>query len=155
VLQRSVLFKLVEEISPRGLVSVLFSVFCLPIVAGIAMADLESEEIMEGPRVSSAFEFGGTVDKPRTRDNFWYRALTSDSEPDSGLVIHVARRPRTKRGEAPHPTVRVLRPNPNGILYAKIRSGEVIVETEQQFVNRMMAMQEAGEEIPGMVKIEK
>jgi hypothetical protein len=120
------------------------------------MADLESEEIMEGPRVSSAFEFGGTVNKPRTRDNFWYRALTSDSEePNSGLVIHVARRPHTKRGEAPHPTFRSLRPNTNGILYAKIRNGDVIVETEQQFVKRMIAMQEAGEEIPGIVKVDK
>jgi hypothetical protein len=116
------------------------------------MADLESEEIMEGPRVSSAFEFGGTADKPRTRDNYWYRAFSTDSAPDSGLIIHVGKRPRTKRGEKPHPTVRIMRPNPNGILYAKIRSGEVIVETEEQFTNRIAAMVEAGEDIPGMTK---
>lgn len=67
--------------------------------------------------MSSAFEFGGTPDKPRTRDNFWYRAFSSDSAYDEGLIIKVARRPRTRRGEDPHPTVRLMRENPNGILY--------------------------------------
>lgn len=81
------------------------------------MTDLESEEIIEGPRVSSAFEFGGTDAKPRTRDNLWYRAFASDSEPTEGLIIKVGRRPRTKRNEDPHPTLRLMRENPNGMLY--------------------------------------
>jgi len=67
--------------------------------------------------VSSALEFGGTSDKPRTRDKYWFRAFTSDSEPWDGLVMKVARRPRTRRNEDPHPTVRLMRENPNGMLY--------------------------------------
>jgi hypothetical protein len=81
---------------------------------------------------------------PRTRDNFWYRAFATDSEPDRGLIMYVAKRPRTKKNAEPHPTVRVMRPNPNGMLYAKIKSGELIVETKQEFTARMLAMAEDG-----------
>jgi hypothetical protein len=95
-------------------------------------------------QVSSAFEFGGTSEMPRTRDNFWYRAFATDSEPDRGLIMYVAKRPRTKKNAEPHPTVRVMRPNPNGMLYAKIKSGELIVETKQEFTARMLAMAEDG-----------
>ena len=43
--------------------------------------------------------------------------MTSDSEPGKGLIIKVARRPRTRRGELPHPTLRLMCEDPNGILY--------------------------------------
>lgn len=99
------------------------------------MTDLENEEIIEGPKVSLAFEFGGTREKPRTRDNYWYRAMLPE-DPREPLTIKVARRPRTRRGEDPHPTLRILRPNPNGMLYAKVRSGEIRLETYQDYVNR-------------------
>ncbi len=68
-------------------------------------------------QVSTAFEFGGTSEKPRTRDNWWFRAIASDVEPHKGLVIKVKRRPRTRRGEEPHPTLRIMQANPNGMLY--------------------------------------
>lgn len=61
-------------------------------------------------------EFGGTSDNPRTRDKYWYRAMTTDTAPDEGLMIKVARRPRHRRHEEPHPTLRLMRANPNGIL---------------------------------------
>ncbi len=99
------------------------------------MTDLESEEIIEGPKVSIAFEFGGTAERPRTRDKYWYRAMLPEN-PFEPLTIKVARRPRTRRGEDPHPTLRILRPNPNGMLYAKVRSGEIRLETYQDYVNR-------------------
>lgn len=110
------------------------------------MTDIESEEILEGPRVSSAFEYGGTHENP-SRHKFWFRAITSDSPPDRGLVLHVGKRPRVKKGSDPAPTVRVMRPNPVGMLYAKIKSGEILVETEEEFKQRMTMMAEAGEDI--------
>lgn len=42
--------------------------------------------------------------------------MISDSKRDEGLVIKVAKRPRTRRGEDPHATLRLLSPNVNGIL---------------------------------------
>lgn len=98
-------------------------------------------------QVSSAFEFGGTAEKPRTRGKFWFRAIATESAPDEGLIMHIARRPRTKKGMDPHPTVRVMRPNPAGMLYAKIKSGDIIVETQKEFTDRMRLMEEAGEDI--------
>lgn len=61
--------------------------------------------------------------------------------------MYVARRPRTRRGEEPHPTVRIMRPNPVGMLYQKIKSGEIIIETEQEFQRRTSAMLDAGEDL--------
>lgn len=80
------------------------------------MTDLENEEIIEGPRVSMAFEFGGTPDNPRKRDKYWYRGFIPD-HPLEPVTIKVARRPRTKRGQEPHPTLRLMKANPNGMLY--------------------------------------
>lgn len=90
--------------------------------------------------MSHCLEFGGTEGNERTRDKFWYRAMLSDSPRDEGLLIKVARRPRTRRGEQPHPTLRLMRENPVGMLYAKIKSGQVLVENHVDFVNRMTLM---------------
>lgn len=97
-------------------------------------------------QVSSAFEYGGTLEKP-SRHKLWFRAIATESPPDRGLILHVAKRPRVKKGMEPAPTVRVMRPNPAGMLYAKIKSGDIIVETEHDFKRRMTLMAEAGENI--------
>ena len=68
-------------------------------------------------KVSTAFEFGGTPENPRTRDNWFFRAISSDVDVTKGLIIKVKRRPRTRRGEDPHPTLRIMQANPNGMLY--------------------------------------
>lgn len=93
---------------------------------------------------SECLEFGGTGDHPRTRDKFWYRAMLSDSAPHEGLIIQVGRRPRHKRDEEPHPTLRLMRENPAGILFAKIKAGQLRVENFFDFKNRltMMRMEE-------------
>lgn len=108
------------------------------------MTEPENEEVIEAPKVSECLEFGGTPDQPRTRDKFWYRAMLSDSDPSKGegLIIHVARRPRSRRNEDPHPTLRLMRPNPAGILFHKIRSGQVIVENYFDFHNRQVLMKQ-------------
>lgn len=74
--------------------------------------------------------------------------MLSDSDPKQGegLIIKVARRPRTRRGEEPHPTLRLMRENPAGILFAKIKSGQVRVENYYDFVNRMILMRKDEEQ---------
>lgn len=93
-------------------------------------------------QVSECLEFGGIEGNPRTQDNYWYRAMLSDSDPKKGegLIIKVARRPRTRRNEDPHPTLRLMRENPAGMLFAKIKSGQVRVENYYDFMNRMIMM---------------
>ncbi|CAN8071458.1 unnamed protein product [Agarophyton chilense] len=108
------------------------------------MGDID-EEIIEGPKVSAALEWGGTHDEPRTRDKFWYRAMLTDTPPDEGLIWKVARRPRTRRNEDPHPTVRLMRENPMGILFAKVKAGEILVENYYDLTNRL-ALQARDEE---------
>lgn len=68
--------------------------------------------------------------------------MLSDSDPQNGegLIIKVSRRPRTRRDDDPHPTMRLMRENPAGILFAKIRSGQVRVENYYDFLNRMIMM---------------
>lgn len=61
-------------------------------------------------------EFGGTAERPNKRHNYWFRAFATDSEPGEGLIFKVARRPGHRRNEDPHPTVRIIREDPNGIL---------------------------------------
>lgn len=100
------------------------------------MTDIDSEEVIEGPRVSSALEFGATPDRPNTRHNWWFRSFVSDSARGEGLLFKVARRPRTRRDDDPHPTVRLVQENPNGILYAKVKSGEIRVENYHDYINR-------------------
>lgn len=100
--------------------------------------------------MSIAFEFGGTNENPRKRDKYWYRAIAPDN-PLEPMNIQVARRPRTRRGEEPHPTLRIMRPNPNGMLYAKVRSGELRLETYADYVNRhiLQARDELKQEAKG------
>ncbi|PXF43162.1 hypothetical protein BWQ96_07106 [Gracilariopsis chorda] len=117
------------------------------------MGDID-EEIVEGPKVSAALEFGGTYDKPRTRDKYWYRAFLTETPRDEGLIWRVARRPRTRRGEDPHPTVRLMKENPAGMLFAKVKSGEILVENYYDHINRMI-LQEADEAKKGSKKSEK
>lgn len=72
--------------------------------------------------------------------------MLSDSEPGEGLIIKVARRPRARRGEDPHPTLRLMRENPAGMLFAKIKSGDLRVENYYDFMNRMALMRKDEEE---------
>lgn len=64
----------------------------------------------------------------------------SDAYNGEGLIIKVARRPRTRRDEDPHPTLRLMRENPAGMLLSKIRSGQILVENHYDFMNRMTLM---------------
>lgn len=74
--------------------------------------------------------------------------MLSDSDPrqGEGLIIKVSRRPRTRRNEEPHPTLRLMRDNPAGMLFAKIRSGDVRVENYYDFHNRLALMRMDEEE---------
>lgn len=55
-------------------------------------------------------------------------------------MIKVAKRPRARRGEDPHPTLRLMQENPAGMLFAKIKSGELRVENYFDFMNRLTMM---------------
>lgn len=91
-------------------------------------------------QVSHCLEWGATSSNPRTRDNLWFRAILSDSKPEEGIIFKMGRRPRARRNEDPHPTVRLMRENPAGMLFAKVKSGEIRVENYFDFVNRMTLM---------------
>lgn len=72
--------------------------------------------------------------------------MLSDSKPGEGLVIKMAKRPRTRRDEEPHPTFRLMRENPAGMFFAKVKSGELRVENYYDFSNRMALMRKDEEE---------
>jgi hypothetical protein len=112
----------------------------------IDKSDIPSSPVPPPLQVSSAFEYGGTVDNPSRHKN-WFRAIATESEPDRGLILHVGKRPRVKKGLDPAPTVRIMRPNPAGMLYAKIKAGDILVETHKEFTERMILMADAGEDI--------
>lgn len=96
------------------------------------------------------WEYGGTLEQPSRHKKHWFLAMASETPPDRGLIMHVKRRPRVRNGADPAPTVRVMRPNPVGIMWAKIQRGDIIVETEEEFQKRMRMMAEAGEDITAL-----
>ena len=88
-------------------------------------------------------EWGGTPDKPRSRDNYWYRTFLDETPTNEGMIIRVSKRPRTKRGQMPFPTFRAVQRNPAGILWTKVKQGEFVVLSENEFQERWSKIQEA------------
>lgn len=81
-------------------------------------------------------EWGGTAERPRKRDNWWYRTFLDETPPDEGMIIRVGKRPKTKKNQDPFPTFRAVQRNPAGAFWAKFKQGKILVETEEQFMDR-------------------